>query len=107
MLNFQPDWIPDVELDCDKVQRALEKEISRVSENIPREEARKAANFYIMMKLGDALCPAEMELLEIEAEPVWRVTVVHRRTQRRFGELHVAASGKKRVIRHPEPNLSG
>lgn len=71
-----------------------------------REEARKVANFYIVMNLGDALLPAEMELREIEGRPVWWVVVVHRRTRRRFGVLHIAVSGTKRVTWHPEPNTA-
>jgi hypothetical protein len=78
--------------------------IQPASLTMSHEEARKVANFYIVMKLGDALCPAEMKLHDVEGAQVWCVAVVHRRTRRRFGVLHIAASGAKHVTWHPEPD---
>lgn len=76
-------------------------ELFENKQGMDRKEALKTANFYILMKLGDMLYPAEFQYIENDGKYFWKVNVVHRKTKKIRGELTIPVTGEKRVIWQP------
>ncbi len=69
---------------------------------ITRAEARRLASFYLLMVVGDALYVSDMELCTSEGKPLWRMTVSHKGTRERMGELHMDAQTGEGVKWYPD-----
>lgn len=69
---------------------------------ISRAEARRLASFYLLMVVGDALYVSDMELSTSEEKPIWRMTVSHKGTRERMGELHMDAQTGEGVRWYPD-----
>jgi hypothetical protein len=59
---------------------------------LSQEEARRLANTYIVMNLGDALYPTDFDWTRSGGEPFWRVTVTHHFSGAKRGELWIHAT---------------
>jgi hypothetical protein len=69
---------------------------------IARAEARRLGSFYLLMVVGDALYVSDMELCTSEGKPLWRMTVSHKGTRERMGELHMDAQTGEGVRWYPD-----
>jgi hypothetical protein len=69
---------------------------------ISRDDARRRANFYLLMVMGDALYVSGMDISISEGKRVWRATVLHRATRERVGELHLDAETGEEMTWYPD-----
>jgi hypothetical protein len=71
---------------------------------ISKDEARRIANFNVIMTLGDRLYVSGMELCADTGRPFWRAIVSQAGTRKRVGEIHidVDAPEGEGVTWHPD-----
>lgn len=69
---------------------------------ISEGEARRIANFNLLMTLGSALYIQKMTPSLSEPRPMWHIIIAHGGTRERVGELHIDAQTGRDVTWHPD-----